>query len=227
MLAEEPDKVRGRLRRQEWSRVAGWAGASLLAGCLFGGLVAIGTQGRDLGVVVFTVGIATFITGSIGALLMFPGNRLRRAQELIDLGLPGDALPLLKELSGEGQIEHYRSSACYLTGLSYQRQGATKLALAYYREYGKRFPEGPWSIEAKVHARELRRKDRELRSLAVEPREEDALRCPYCRDTLLVEKPHVECESCGTRYHDDCHADRGGCSVFGCASAPKAGRVPA
>jgi hypothetical protein len=220
MSEEEPEAIRRRLRRRVWNQVATVVCGSLLLGLALFGAVLLGTGGAERGVAVATGLLVGGCAGAIWSLILFQG-RLRRAHELIDLGLAADALPLLKELASLGETEHCQSSACYLTGRAYQLQGANKLALAYYREYGKRFPEGPWAIEAKVQARELRRLERERKALALEAREETELRCPYCRDALLLQKPHVECETCGTRYHEDCHAERGGCSVFGCASAPQ------
>lgn len=44
--------------------------------------------------------------------------------------------------------------------------------------------------------------------------------CPYCRGPLLSDEPSTECEGCGTRHHDDCYAENGGCTIFGCSKAP-------
>lgn len=225
MAEEEPHsqdraKVRRRLQRRLWGQAAQVLGGGALAGLVLFGLVYAGTGG-ETGPALATGLLVAGCVGALWSLILFTGGRLRRAHELIELGLTGDALPLLKELAAAGESAHHQDSACYLTGRAYQLQGATKLALAYYRDYAKRFPEGAWAIEAKVQARELRRLERERKALALEAREEVELRCPYCRDALALQKPHVECATCGTRYHEDCHAERGGCSVFGCASAPQ------
>lgn len=43
--------------------------------------------------------------------------------------------------------------------------------------------------------------------------------CPYCRETIDAEDVN-RCPSCGTPHHDACFAENGGCTVFGCESAP-------
>lgn len=209
-------RAQSRFRRRILLLVAGGLLSGVVGGLLAGAVLA------DPKWAVLT-GLAACVLNQLSLTLIFlPGFRLRAAHELIEDGLGRDALPLLKDLDREGALKRRRDSACYLTARAYESCGAVKLALAYYREYGKRFPEGAWAIEAKVQARDLRRRERERKALALEARQEPDLRCPYCRDALLLEKPHVECPTCGTRYHDDCHRERGGCSVFGCASAPRA-----
>lgn len=45
--------------------------------------------------------------------------------------------------------------------------------------------------------------------------------CPYCRapiDTQAEES--LTCEACDTPHHRDCFEENGGCTVFGCKSAP-------
>jgi hypothetical protein len=44
-------------------------------------------------------------------------------------------------------------------------------------------------------------------------------RCPYCRETIEG-RDATRCPSCGTPHHQDCFAENGGCTVFGCESAP-------
>ena len=45
--------------------------------------------------------------------------------------------------------------------------------------------------------------------------------CPYCRTEVGdAEGERKDCPSCGTPHHADCFAENGGCTVFGCASAP-------
>jgi hypothetical protein len=43
--------------------------------------------------------------------------------------------------------------------------------------------------------------------------------CPYCRETIDAEDV-IRCPSCGTPHHNACFAENGGCTVFGCESAP-------
>jgi len=45
--------------------------------------------------------------------------------------------------------------------------------------------------------------------------------CPYCRSAALEEEGNViYCNSCGTPHHSECYDENGGCTLFGCASAP-------
>jgi TM2 domain-containing membrane protein YozV len=45
--------------------------------------------------------------------------------------------------------------------------------------------------------------------------------CPYCRTEVgEAEGERKDCPGCGTPHHSDCFAENGGCTVFGCASAP-------
>src|SRR5260221_7047940 len=45
--------------------------------------------------------------------------------------------------------------------------------------------------------------------------------CPYCRAPLLADETNVLlCTGCSTPHHEDCYAENGGCTVFGCAKAP-------
>ncbi len=48
-----------------------------------------------------------------------------------------------------------------------------------------------------------------------------AVTCPYCRTAFEADEEIVQCASCGTSHHADCLAENGGCTVFGCAEAPK------
>ena len=217
-MSDEAKVIRGRIQRRRWVAALGGLGVGLLI-TAFSALILPAAAGPLPVLVGLMAGLVTFLMLGPES---FSGRKLNTAHELIRAGLGADALPLLKELDRQGARDHERDSACYLTARAYHLEGAVKLALAYYREYGKRFPEGSWLIESKTHARELRREERDRKAVALEAREGSELRCPYCRDELLLQKPHVECESCGTRYHDDCHAERGGCSVFGCARAPQA-----
>jgi hypothetical protein len=45
-------------------------------------------------------------------------------------------------------------------------------------------------------------------------------RCPYCR-TPWTATDSGRCPSCGVVSHRDCWEEYGGCSVVGCASAPR------
>ncbi len=46
--------------------------------------------------------------------------------------------------------------------------------------------------------------------------------CPYCRTELGGLEGGAEkiCEGCGTPHHEECFAENGGCTVFGCRFAP-------
>jgi len=45
--------------------------------------------------------------------------------------------------------------------------------------------------------------------------------CPYCRGAIdLTRDEQVICEGCDTPHHHDCYQENGGCTVFGCKSAP-------
>jgi TM2 domain-containing membrane protein YozV len=44
--------------------------------------------------------------------------------------------------------------------------------------------------------------------------------CPYCRAGFEPDEAVTACPSCGTPHHADCFAENGGCTIFGCASAP-------
>lgn len=217
-MPDEKEVTRRRLKRRRWIASFGGVGVAVVVGLCCEYVLPPSAGPLPL-LVGLLAGLATFV--ALGP-ESFSGRKLDTAHELIRAGLGAEALPILKELDRQGSREHERDSACYLTARAYHVQGAVKLALAYYREYGKRFPEGVWLIESKAHARDLRREERERKAVVLAAREESQLRCPYCHDELLLQKPHVECESCGTRYHDDCHAERGGCSVLGCARAPQA-----
>jgi TM2 domain-containing membrane protein YozV len=49
----------------------------------------------------------------------------------------------------------------------------------------------------------------------------DAVVCPYCRMDFAGSGPaKVFCTACGTPHHEDCYAENGGCTVFGCPKAP-------
>jgi TM2 domain-containing membrane protein YozV len=45
--------------------------------------------------------------------------------------------------------------------------------------------------------------------------------CPYCRSPIEPggADEHI-CPGCGTPHHSDCFQENGGCTVFGCSSAP-------
>ena len=42
------------------------------------------------------------------------------------------------------------------------------------------------------------------------------IRCPYCKDPING-AVRVQCEKCGTFYHETCLREHGGCSILGCA----------
>ncbi len=44
--------------------------------------------------------------------------------------------------------------------------------------------------------------------------------CPYCRTAFASPEEEMACQGCGTPHHQDCYAENGGCTVFGCTSAP-------
>ncbi|HZD95901.1 MAG TPA: NINE protein [Candidatus Sulfotelmatobacter sp.] len=45
--------------------------------------------------------------------------------------------------------------------------------------------------------------------------------CPYCRMAFEGTGPaKIFCTACGTPHHEDCYAENGGCTVFGCSRAP-------
>lgn len=44
--------------------------------------------------------------------------------------------------------------------------------------------------------------------------------CPYCGDQLLEARVPRYCRDCATPHHEDCWNENGGCTVFGCTSAP-------
>ena len=45
--------------------------------------------------------------------------------------------------------------------------------------------------------------------------------CPYCRTEIgEAADERKDCPTCGTPHHADCFAENGGCTIFGCASAP-------
>jgi TM2 domain-containing membrane protein YozV len=45
--------------------------------------------------------------------------------------------------------------------------------------------------------------------------------CPYCRGIIDPEKERrIFCSTCGTPHHEACYKENGGCTVFGCKSAP-------
>jgi TM2 domain-containing protein/RING finger family protein len=45
--------------------------------------------------------------------------------------------------------------------------------------------------------------------------------CPYCGEAVTPGEAQAHfCASCGTPHHEDCWQENGGCTVFGCASAP-------
>jgi TM2 domain-containing membrane protein YozV len=45
--------------------------------------------------------------------------------------------------------------------------------------------------------------------------------CPYCRSPIEPgAADELICPGCGTPHHSDCFQENGGCTVFGCSSAP-------
>ena len=44
--------------------------------------------------------------------------------------------------------------------------------------------------------------------------------CPYCRTPVDDAANRHDCTGCGTPHHEDCYAENGGCTVFGCSKAP-------
>jgi len=51
----------------------------------------------------------------------------------------------------------------------------------------------------------------------------NAVVCPYCRAPIDEHQDEMlACPTCGTPHHADCFHENGGCTVFGCASAPPA-----
>jgi Prokaryotic RING finger family 1 len=44
--------------------------------------------------------------------------------------------------------------------------------------------------------------------------------CPYCRGRFEGDYEKKMCQACATPHHEDCFAENGGCSVFGCVNAP-------
>jgi TM2 domain-containing membrane protein YozV len=47
------------------------------------------------------------------------------------------------------------------------------------------------------------------------------MRCPYCGEEMIKgETRSIYCCTCGTAHHPDCWQENGGCTVYGCASAP-------
>ena len=44
--------------------------------------------------------------------------------------------------------------------------------------------------------------------------------CPYCRAPFDAEMGQLLCAGCGTPHHEDCYAENGGCTIFGCRCAP-------
>jgi TM2 domain-containing membrane protein YozV len=45
--------------------------------------------------------------------------------------------------------------------------------------------------------------------------------CPYCRAGFEPEDELHICPTCATPHHADCFTENGGCTVFGCADAPR------
>lgn len=45
--------------------------------------------------------------------------------------------------------------------------------------------------------------------------------CPYCRTSIDPATGNdMLCEGCSTPHHQDCYAENGGCTLFGCRFAP-------
>lgn len=48
--------------------------------------------------------------------------------------------------------------------------------------------------------------------------------CPYCSAEIeQTDQRSNNCPTCGTAHHGECWSENGGCTVFGCASAPGEG----
>jgi TM2 domain-containing membrane protein YozV len=47
-----------------------------------------------------------------------------------------------------------------------------------------------------------------------------SLICPYCRGEFAEGEEAFPCPTCATPHHSDCFDENGGCTVFGCSSAP-------
>lgn len=47
-----------------------------------------------------------------------------------------------------------------------------------------------------------------------------SLACPYCRGEFSGGEDPFLCPTCATPHHSDCYEENGGCTVFGCVSAP-------
>jgi TM2 domain-containing membrane protein YozV len=45
--------------------------------------------------------------------------------------------------------------------------------------------------------------------------------CPYCRAGFEAEDEITICPTCATPHHGDCFAENKGCTIFGCAAAPR------
>jgi TM2 domain-containing membrane protein YozV len=45
--------------------------------------------------------------------------------------------------------------------------------------------------------------------------------CPYCRAGFEAEDEIKVCPTCATPHHADCFTENRGCTVFGCADAPR------
>jgi TM2 domain-containing membrane protein YozV len=45
--------------------------------------------------------------------------------------------------------------------------------------------------------------------------------CPYCRAGFELGEELNICSTCATPHHADCFTENGGCTVFGCADAPR------
>ena len=44
--------------------------------------------------------------------------------------------------------------------------------------------------------------------------------CPYCRAGVEDDEGKKVCEGCNTPHHQECYAENGGCTLFGCKFAP-------
>jgi TM2 domain-containing membrane protein YozV len=48
-----------------------------------------------------------------------------------------------------------------------------------------------------------------------------AATCPYCRTEIIAgDGSAMECTDCSTPHHIECYEENGGCTLFGCKSAP-------
>jgi len=51
--------------------------------------------------------------------------------------------------------------------------------------------------------------------------------CPICQSVIVAGEPVVFCPDCTLPFHEECWTENGGCSEYGCASAPEAPKADA